>query len=141
MMYILLVLQNVLTSGFSKCTYFWFCKMYILLLYTILDCNMYLLLMYTILVFQNVHTSDVHNSAPPKILPFQLEKEAPPPFNPLCWSLARIYHIPPAPLIHLLGNLLASSFQLVYNKSKYFQCLPIHQYHVSIDNENSGKHP
>ena len=64
-MYILLVLQNVLTSGFSKCTYFWFCKMYILLLYTILDCNMYLLLMYTILVFQNVHTSDVHNSAPP----------------------------------------------------------------------------
>ena len=65
MMYILLVLQNVLTSGFSKCTFFWFCKMYLLLLYTILDCNMYLLLMYTILVFQNVHTSDVHNYVSP----------------------------------------------------------------------------
>ena len=65
MMYILLVLQNVPTSGSSNCIYFWFCKMYLLLLYTILDCNMYLLLMYTILVFQNVHTSDVHNYVSP----------------------------------------------------------------------------
>ena len=65
MMYLLLVWQNVPTSGFWKCTYFWIFKMYLLLLYLILDCNMYLLLMYTILFFQNVPTSDVHNSAPP----------------------------------------------------------------------------
>ena len=69
MMYLLLVWQNVPTSGFWKCTYFWIFKMYLLLLYLILDCNMYLLLMYTILVFQNVPTSDVHNSAPPRRQP------------------------------------------------------------------------
>ena len=31
-MYILLVLQNVHTSGFAKCTYFWISNKYILLL-------------------------------------------------------------------------------------------------------------
>ena len=48
--------------------------MYLFLVYTILDCNMYLLLMYTILVFQNVHTSDVHNYVFPDKFRGQINK-------------------------------------------------------------------
>ena len=44
LMYLLPDFQNVPTSGFAKCTYFWFCKMYL------------------VLILQNVPTSDVHNS-------------------------------------------------------------------------------